>query len=350
MTYTQFWDWFQTQAAHFHEVVKTQGNIVEEFLDKIHEPLEEVHYGFAYLVGMIDEQTVELVITPDGAVEDIVFAEELIQAAPPIKGWKFTALKPAVDIEDFSLDMQNGYVFSAETLWFYANDLPAYPDEIEIVVVHKDYKEKDEDAILHGVYIFLDNYLGELNAVTTLDNVKVAGKSKATKELIPIAKLKSFLEWREKEFVEKYENLIHDTKADNYLVLKGMLPNKKPLLGAFNGTLLNWDKKPSHPWMVTLTFEYPAQDNGLPNDDAYKLMDDIEEEISTELPDIEGYLNVGRQTSDGSREVFFACKDFRKVSKVLYSFVQKYMEKDIDISYRIQKDKYWQTLNRFIVK
>ena len=38
--------------------------------------------------------------------------------------------------------------------------------------------------------------------------------------------------------------------------------------------------------------------------------------IVEELKDFEGYLNIGRQTADSVREIYFACKEFRKPSKV----------------------------------
>ena len=39
------------------------------------------------------------------------------------------------------------------------------------------------------------------------------------KELIPISKLKDFLTWREKEFIEKYEGTRHNTENDSYALL-----------------------------------------------------------------------------------------------------------------------------------
>lgn len=40
---------------------------------------------------MYDENTVELIITPDGDLKNIAFAEELVEAAPKLDKWKFTA-------------------------------------------------------------------------------------------------------------------------------------------------------------------------------------------------------------------------------------------------------------------
>jgi hypothetical protein len=65
-----------------------------------------------------------------------------------------------------------------------------------------------------------------------------------------------------------------------------------------------------------------------------------------ELKDFEGYLNIGRQTAKNVREIYVACRDFRKPSKVLFE-VQKKHARQLKVSYDIYKDKYWQSFNRF---
>jgi hypothetical protein len=70
------------------------------------------------------------------------------------------------------------------------------------------------------------------------------------------------------------------------------------------------------------------------------------DDIMLDLKDFEGYLNIGRQTADNSREIYFACKDFRKPSKVLYELTKKYSGQ-LDLTYDIYKDKYWRSYERF---
>jgi hypothetical protein len=84
----------------------------------------------------------------------------------------------------------------------------------------------------------------------------------------------------------------------------------------------------------------------MPDDETCKLLEKIEVEILEELKDYEGHLNIGRQTVKSVREIYFACKDFRKPSKVLRKIQDSY-KGSVDISYDIYKDKYWQSFNRF---
>lgn len=340
-----FWNWFQTNEKDFFKVIKNRGNIERDFFNKLSSKLNQLRDGYWFLAGMFDDNTAELVLTADGIYRNIVFVEELVQSAPKIDNWKFTALKPALNINDVYISMGD-LKFSKENLSFYSNDNPGYPDEIDITVAHADYKDDLKEPITNGVYIFMDNYLGELNSVTTIDSMQIIGKEQAEKELIPIEKLKDYLIWRQKEFIEKYEGTRYNTENDSYNSLEATLNNGKPLLAIVNSALLDWDSKASHPWILKVEIKYKGNENGMPDKETYELMNMFEDELMLELKDSEGYLNVGRQTADSSREIYFACKDFRLPSKILTKFQSEYKNR-LNVDYDIYKDKYWQSFNRF---
>ena len=75
-----------------------------------------------------------------------------------------------------------------------------------------------------------------------------------------------------------------------------------------------------------------------------KGMNDFEDEILKELPDVDGYLNIGRETYKSLRTIFFACKEFRRSSKTMTALIDAWSDK-LNISYEIFKDKYWMTVN-----
>ncbi len=326
--------------------MKENGNIEKEFFDKISPKLNEIKDGFYYLTGMCDDKTVELILTTDGNLKNLVFVEELINAAPEIDNWKFTALKPALTIKDVNIDM-SGYEFNNQNLSFYPNELAEYPDEIDITIVHKDLTEENKSQITNGIYIFLDNYLGELDFATTIDHLQIVGNEEVKKETISIDKLKDFLKWRQKEFIEKYEGVRHNTENDSYSSLEAELESGNVLLAIINTDLLNWDSKASHPWICVCTIKYDgSNNNGMPNSEDYEAMNIIEEEIMLELKDFDGYLNFGRQTAKSEREIYFACKDFRLPAKVFLKLQKNYANR-YEIEFDIYKDKYWQSLERF---
>ena len=342
--YLEFWDWFTTKESVFAKTIKNQENIKESFFDAISPKLGEIKEGIFFLVGM-DDDTIELILTPDGNIKNVVFIEELVDAAPQLEGWKFIALKPSHKLEGFVLKMGD-YEFSKDNLHFYPVTYEDYPDEIEIVVVHDDCNEENRGQIGNGIFIFLDNYLGELNFITAIDRTDIKGKKETEKTLIPIEKLKDFIHWRQKEFIEKYQGLRHHTEKDNHSILTAELEGGDKLIAVLNTDLLKWEQKASHPWVMIFEIEFEGENNGMPNKETSALLETIEEDLMDNLKDFNGYLNIGRETRRNNRAIFFACKDFREPSKVAY-FTKKKYEPIVKIDFELYKDKYWQTFNRY---
>jgi uncharacterized protein DUF695 len=345
-SYDDFWIWFLKNENIFFKAVQNQKNIEEIFFNKLSAKLEELKDGYFFLTGMATDTVAELIITADGNISNFIFVEELINAAPKINNWKFTAFKPPMDIENVSIKMGN-HEFNKENLYFYPNDLTEFPDEIDIRVIHNDLNEKNKTDIINGTNIFLDNYLGEIEYATTIDNLTVIGKHEAEKELIPIEKLKAFIIWRQKEFIEKYEGLRHNTDEDSYTGFEAELQNGDPVIALMNSELLKWDSKASHPWFINLEIKFFAMQNGMPDQQTYDLLDVIENKIIQELKDHEGYLNIGRETSDGIRNIYFACREYKKPSKILHELKISTDRDQFEIGYDIYKDKYWLSLKRF---
>ena len=99
----------------------------------------------------------------------------------------------------------------------------------------------------------MDNFLGELNFATTIDNTNITGISDASHELVSIEKLPDYLTWRQKEFIEKYEGIRYDSENDNYACFESELESGEMLLYVINTQVLEWDKKASHPWDLNIS-------------------------------------------------------------------------------------------------
>ncbi|WKB82917.1 DUF695 domain-containing protein [Cellulophaga lytica] len=346
-SYEDFWKWFSKNQQAFYTVIKDKGNINKEFFEKLSSKLDQLKDGIWFLAGMFNDTTAELILTPDGVIKNIVFVEELVAAAPEIKNWKITALKQPSDLGKFGIEM-DGYTFNESKMQFYATEHSSMPDEIDITITHEDYTEDNKAIMTNGVYLALDHSLGELNSVTKIDNVSIIAPQNATSELVPFKKLKDFLIWREKEFVEKYKGLRHNTENDKYSGLEATLNNGLPLIAVVNTDLLAWDSKASHPWIAVMEIKYNGENNnGMPDSKTYELLNQIEEKVTAELKDSDGYLNVGRQTAESVREVYYACTDFRQPAKIFHKITKEYTPQ-IEINTDIYKDKYWQSFNRFI--
>ncbi|GAA0884670.1 hypothetical protein GCM10009120_32680 [Sphingobacterium siyangense subsp. cladoniae] len=342
-----FWDWFTKNEQAFFQIVKTGEQIDQNFFSKLSPKIDALRKELYFLTGMYDDDTAELVVTPDGVIKNVAFVEHLIASAPVLAHWKFTALKPAIaDMEKFKITMY-GFTFDIKDMFFYPIQHKYHPDEVDIVIVHPDFTEENKANISHGIEIFLDNYIGELNSMIAIDNLNVTSKELATEELIPLLKLKDYLIWREKEFVEKYTDVRHRAADDTYTAFEGILENDLPIFAIINTTLLDWDGKASHPWIVTLKINYDGTaTNGMPDQETYDLMDKFEEELMDSLPNDIGFLNIGRETADNLREIYLACTEFRKASRTIDQLIEEYRD-NLQIDYSIYKDKYWKTFERF---
>ncbi|MFV0345329.1 MAG: DUF695 domain-containing protein [Bacteroidales bacterium] len=344
--YKDFWAWFETNESTFHKAVKENDNVVENFFDYLATELDKITEGIFYLSGMYDENTSELILTADGNLENIVLIEELINVAPSLKNWKFTALKPEHDIENMSIKMGD-YTFNKDNISFYATEHEYYPDLVDIVLVHDDYTEQNKDNIANGVLIYLDNYLGELRFAVDIDEFSFASKTEAKSELIPLSKLKDYIIWREKEFLEKYNKVDTCELEDKYSQLSADLSNGKPLLAIINTNLLNWEHKASHPWVLSIEISYTGAENGMPTDTELSEIYEFEDMLEKNL-EVDGVLYIGRQTADGSREIYYVSDDFRAMSKIMF-FLKNTPSIQLDFDYEIYKDKYWQSFERFNV-
>lgn len=344
-SYADFWLWFKKHEKPFFKAVRDHDKVDEDFLRKLSPVLRQVSEDFYSVTGMVDDNTAELIISTDGIIKEFVFAEEFVAGAPVIKGWKFTALKPSTDIELMGIEM-DGYEFNGTNISFFSNDLAEYPDEIDITLVHKDFTEDNKETITSGCLIYLDNLLGEYNTAIMVDVVNVAGPNQE-QELIPMEKLQGYLVWRQKEFVEKYEGVRYGTEEDSYSTMEAEDENGLPVFAIINQDLVNWDAKASHPWMMIVEIKFDGGREGLPDEATNNLMNEFEDAILKQLPDVDGYLNIGRETYNGNRTIYFACKEFRHSSKIVKTLIDTYADK-LEISYDIFKDKYWMTLNHLM--
>ncbi|MCE3074379.1 DUF695 domain-containing protein [Chryseobacterium gwangjuense] len=345
-TNTDFWNWFSANQKKIWKAIHNGEKIEEVFFDKMMSKLNQIKDGIYFLTGMYDHRTAELILTADTNIKNIVFVEDLIKSAPDIDNWKFTALKPEVNISKFQIKMEN-HTFSADNLSFFATHEDNYPDEIDLTIVYDHFIETEKDLIINGVYLYINNLLGELSSATIIDHLQIKGNSQEQVELIPIVKLKDYLSWRESEFEQKYQNKRYSAQKDNWGSFEAALSNGKPYFAIANTTVLEWDHKASHPWVLKIEIHYDGKDNhGLPNSEDSSLMNAFEEELNKVLIDTEGYLNIGRETADNLREIFFACREFRDSSRITHETISKYSDK-LKIDYHIYKDKYWQTFDRF---
>ena len=83
-SFQEFWNWFETKEKEFFSILKDEDNVEENFLDVTLHKLKELNEQFFLFAGMHDDSTAELIITVDGNIKDIVYAQELVAASPTL--------------------------------------------------------------------------------------------------------------------------------------------------------------------------------------------------------------------------------------------------------------------------
>ena len=343
-TVTEFWKWFQENENHFREIYKdpTEGL---SFIEDIMEQLKPVNPWLKAMAGQYGDDTFELVITTDGDIAFFSKAYELINAAPPITGWVFNALKPAMGFENIRINMY-GREFSGNTVQFYPILDEAHPDEVTIMLTHQDYNEEDDEQFQTGGMILLENGLGELATATKIDGFETGPVPQGgAGDLIPLTKLPDYLNWREKEFVEKYELQGGALPEESFSYMEAKDTEGRPMMAVMNQAYVDWDFKPAYPWLVIVELTFQSANNGLPNEQQLQEIEQIEEELLKLLPE-KRMIHLGHRIYDNTWRIFNYANDFMNVSRIILDYIDKNTS-PYTIVLDIEKDKYWQTIEQF---
>ncbi|MDA8692512.1 DUF695 domain-containing protein [Saprospiraceae bacterium] len=344
LTISEFWNWFSEKQTKLLQAVKSQNNIQSEFISPVFNKLNQIQEGAFLLTGMMDDNTAELVFTAEGDILSFPYISELVSSAPQLKNWQFTAFKPSVDIPDFSIDM-GPKSFSTDNIFFYPENDDYHPDEISIKLCYTDKYTDDENQLIeNGTFIFLENYLGEIKTATQIDRLSFNHNVNSNMELNPISKLNDYINWREKEFIEKYEGTFHNSDESNYSSLEWE-KGDRAIVGVVNSDLIKWDKKASHPWIMVITIEFDEnENNGMPTQELLQSYYQFEDRLRELLPDKEGYIHVAQTTGLGKREIYYANKNYTRPIQILNEMKDKV---SFDYVIEVFKDKYWKSMKLF---
>jgi hypothetical protein len=336
-----FWEWFTNNKDHFRRIFDNRQK-AHKFIDELVKRLEPIHPSLKALAGPYDDKQFELIITADGEIAQFTKVEELVASAPSFDDWIITAHKPAVGLDKISTSIY-GYDFSADTMQFHPKVEAEYPDEVNIILVHKDYSEQDQKEFQTGALIFLDNALGEINVATRIDSCEVKPLDPSF-ELIPLTKLEEYIIWREKEFIEKYEKVsitLPDEQPWN--ILEAEDKNGLPIIATISSQFKDWEYKAAFPWLFQIDISFKGNERGFPDNSQMKQMQEIEDQV-LELLKPTGLIYLGHETNNHLRSIFSYASDYKPVSKIIHSFLSA-CKSEYEISFFVKKDKYWRTMD-----
>lgn len=342
-----FWQWFTANEKRLTCIDTSDTAKAGKFIEELIENIKPFNPWLKALAGPHGDGRHELIITSDGDIALFCKAEELVAAAPEIKGWLFTPHKPPMGPENIRI-MMFGKEFSSDTLHFYAHVNELYPDEVSIILTHPEYSIEDDQQFQAAAMIYLENTLGEVNTATKIDWYEMGPPPQPENgiELIPMSKLNDYLTWREKEFVEKTESFRKQRPPENFSVIEGTDTEGKLLFATIDAAFQNWEYRSAYPWLLQVDITYEPNASGLPDKKQMEEMQAIEDEITAVLPQDDSIYFLGHKTHNNIRSIFFYCSNFNAHSKILHRYVEQ-SKWNYEVMFFIRKDKYWRTVEQF---
>jgi hypothetical protein len=200
---TLFWNWFQDN----NQTIKNLGNETPKIQKHICFWLNR-HLGY-YCKGLDfiiafpkkENQKAELIITANGNPENFNQVITLIDNAPQLKHWKFTAfIQPKENIEKIMEGLDNPYIFPEITIK--TSDIKFLPlnydeekNKFDITVYLKNYNIHCNTKTWNQViYIILQDLLGEKLLYKNINFVQLAQMPESTEELIELYDLQFFID------------------------------------------------------------------------------------------------------------------------------------------------------------
>jgi hypothetical protein len=341
-----FWKWFSDNQHRYQQIEQLDGDDAHELVNEVVEELKKYDPWFKALMGKYDDTTSELIVTADGDIALFVKVEELIDKAPAIAGWKFTAHKPPLGFDEISIEMF-GKTFDDETMRFYPITDDAYPDMVSVIFTHSAYNSNEADDFETGGSIYVQNAMGELNTAIQLDHYEIGPEPDDKSLLIPVTKLNDYLNWREKEFIEKYDHAGIEFPEDTYATIEGEDQDGNVMLAIVVSSLEEWPYRPVFCWWVGVQMEYKEAENGLPDQETLTALQDIEEKLTDLLTAQQYVVYVATKTFKGCRTAHFYAKNYKTPSSLLHPFLKTLDAPGIQLGFFIEKDKYWQHVEEF---
>lgn len=198
-----FWNWFQDNNQNiknvFNETPKNQKHIFFWLSKHLHYYCKEIDFIIIFPKKPTDKS--ELIITANGDPTYFKQVMDLVDNAPKLRTWKFTAfIQLKENIEKIIEGLDNPYIFPEITIkTSEIKFLPLGYDEeskkIDITVYLKNYNiHCDTKTWEQALYIIMQDLLGEKALYQNINFVQLAQMPDKEEELIELYDLQFFID------------------------------------------------------------------------------------------------------------------------------------------------------------
>lgn len=198
-----FWNWFQdnnkTIQNLINEIPKNQKHICFWINKNLSYYCKEI--DFIIVFPKNGNTKSELIITANGNPEYFNQVIDLVDNAPQLKNWKFTAfIQPIEKIEEVMDELDKPYVFQditlkASELKFMAINYEENIQKLDIIIFFKLFNIHCNNKTLNqAIYIILQDLLGEKSLYQNINLIHLAQMPDNAEQLVYLHDLQSFID------------------------------------------------------------------------------------------------------------------------------------------------------------
>lgn len=335
----EFWNWFSRNNHKYlflGEIGDDEKNrMLDELLAHLHRYCEHLFFEIG---GHPKDDHVDLIITAEGIAEHFDKVEELVDAAPVIKGWRFLKFRQPHG-PGFRANY-GGKVFDPDQIIF----IPLYneeiPEAIAIRVCYPDFTEEEKSVFINGTYITLDSLIGEKSVVQDVDYFDVVRTPEDISE-DDYPRLSSIGQYIKERKHYKYPgekfDVVEQTDKDGYLTFVTV-----------NFAYRDFRYKDSFPWFMKITMKVNAyNENGHPEEEEAEVLNSFEDFLDATIKEHGIAHYIGRTTLYKKREILYYVDDPGKIKAALEN-VQHGADAVRDFQLTLEKDPAWRNVGQIL--
>ena len=190
-----FWTLFSLRADALARIGSAEDPVYDEVLAK----LQEINDGLFFEFSTRGSAS-EIIITAEGEKALFGLVDDIVAAAPRVRGWSYVALKPKVGLAR-SITWEGHTIDCAEVVFEPLEDEKTGEFGIRLLV--PDLSDDRSESAHNGLLRVLDHALGERRFADEIRFTEVAALDEDAEDYIPLADLDRFIDWRKDQRVKK---------------------------------------------------------------------------------------------------------------------------------------------------
>ncbi len=161
--------------------------------------LQRIHAGLHCEISDPQDGRRDFVVTAQGDTRLFAIADAVVAAAPTLRRWTFTALKPAMGF-DFTHHYED-VLYDPSSMWFLPLERADRPEELGLRIAVPSLRDIDQEAAAFAVTIILETGLGERERAAEIRHVEVVRtpNDPASEGYIELPELPAYIAWRKRK-------------------------------------------------------------------------------------------------------------------------------------------------------